>query len=263
MNADNPLPDSELLFDLLAERACRRLTPAEEAQLEHLLAAHPDVDRDEIDRLAAAVELSLSAAEFDPLPESLRQKILIQAKAFEPEHQPHAVAAATMVSIAPQPLATASWWPWLITAASVLLALTAWMPRGIPQPNYAAQRAELLTSKNLVRVPLSEPANGEEMGDIIWSPKAQSGYLRIKGLPVNNPAQTQYQLWIFDKNQDERYPIDGGVFNIDSASGDVIVPIHAALRVTDPVLFAVTAEKPGGVVVSSREQIKLIAKVGG
>jgi hypothetical protein len=44
--------------------------------------------------------------------------------------------------------------------------------------------------------------------------------------------------------------IDGGVFDAPS-TGEVVVPITARLR----ALFAVTVERPGGVVVSRREHI--------
>ena len=84
--------------------------------------------------------------------------------------------------------------------------------------------------------------------------------MRFRGLSVNDPATRQYQLWIFDKNQSDKTPIDGGVFDIRS-DGEVIVPIHAKLRVQEVVLFAITIEKPGGVVVSSREQLPLLAAV--
>ena len=79
-------------------------------------------------------------------------------------------------------------------------------------------------------------------------------------MPVNEPSDEQYQLWIFDKNQDEKTPVDGGVFDIAS-EGEVIVPIRAALKVRDPYLFAVTVEKPGGVVVSSRARLPLLGAV--
>jgi len=36
-------------------------------------------------------------------------------------------------------------------------------------------------------------------------------------------------------------------------------PIDAKIRVNDPALFAVTAEPPGGVVVSKREHIGALA----
>jgi hypothetical protein len=41
----------------------------------------------------------------------------------------------------------------------------------------------------------------------------------------------------------------------------VIVPITPKLRVGRPTLFAVTIEKPGGVVVSTRKRVTLVAKV--
>jgi hypothetical protein len=44
------------------------------------------------------------------------------------------------------------------------------------------------------------------------------------------------------------------VFDV-SSSGEVIVPITAKLYIHRPTLFAVTVEKPGGVVVSKRERI--------
>ena len=84
--------------------------------------------------------------------------------------------------------------------------------------------------------------------------------MRFRNLPVNQPTREQYQLWIFSKNQDDATPIDGGVFDVD-AEGEVIVPIDAKLRADDVYLFAVTIEKPGGVVVSSRGRLPLLAKV--
>ena len=85
--------------------------------------------------------------------------------------------------------------------------------------------------------------------------------MTFRGLPANDPTRTQYQLWIFDQNQDERHPVDGGVFDIAPGSSEAVVPITAKLAVHTPTLFAVTIEKPGGVVVSSRQRLVLAAKV--
>jgi len=85
--------------------------------------------------------------------------------------------------------------------------------------------------------------------------------MRFKGLAKNDPSRAQYQLWIFDKTRDEKYPVDGGVFDVDSDTGDVVVPSRATLPVNAPVLFAVTLERPGGVVVSKREHIVVTAKM--
>ena len=83
--------------------------------------------------------------------------------------------------------------------------------------------------------------------------------MRFVGLAANDPTVSQYQLWIFDKARDQAYPVDGGVFDV-SGSGEVIVPIDPKIHVDDATLFAVTVERPGGVVVSKRERIVVTAK---
>jgi anti-sigma-K factor RskA len=109
--------------------------------------------------------------------------------------------------------------------------------------------------------PGPDPDGKTVSGTLVWSAHAQKGYLRFRGLPKNDPSKGQYQLWIFDSKQDERYPIDGGIFDIDTATGEAIVAIDARLKVVEPKLFAVTIEKPGGVVVSSRDRIVALAQM--
>ena len=92
----------------------------------------------------------------------------------------------------------------------------------------------------------------------MWSPSLQEGYLRINGLAPNDPRILQYQLWIFDKRRDDRFPVDGGVFDI-APTGEVVIKISPKLFVAEPVLFAITIEPPGGVVVSKRERIVVTA----
>src|SRR5262249_34133311 len=98
-------------------------------------------------------------------------------------------------------------------------------------------------------------------GDVVWNNTKQQGVLRFKGLAKNDPSVDQYQLWIVDNSQ--KQPIDGGVFNVDSDTGDLVVPINAKARVVDPQAFPVTVEKPGGVVVSDLGRVALQANVGG
>ena len=87
-------------------------------------------------------------------------------------------------------------------------------------------------------------------GDVVWNDERQEGYLRLIGMPANDPLRTQYQLWIVDRSRDAN-PVDGGVFDIPAGGGEIVIPIDAKLRVSDPEAFAITREKPGGVVVSS------------
>jgi hypothetical protein len=87
--------------------------------------------------------------------------------------------------------------------------------------------------------------------------------MSFAGLAPNDPSREQYQLWIFDPSQSDKTPIDGGVFNIPAtaaAGAEIVVPIDPKLRPTGPVMFAITVEKPGGVVVSDRKRLVLIAK---
>jgi hypothetical protein len=107
-----------------------------------------------------------------------------------------------------------------------------------------------------------DPSAETASGDVVWSDLEQAGVMRITGLEANDPTVSQYQLWIFDEARDERFPVDGGVFDIPGEGGDVLVPIRAAVPVTKATLFAVTVERPGGVVVSDRERIVLVAQAG-
>lgn len=82
--------------------------------------------------------------------------------------------------------------------------------------------------------------------------------MRFYNLPANDPSKETYQLWIVDESQ--KYPIDGGLFNV-STQGEIILPIDARLKVEKPKMFAVTAEKPGGVVVSDLKKVMAVAKI--
>ncbi len=97
-------------------------------------------------------------------------------------------------------------------------------------------------------------------GDVVWDGERQEGYLTLSGLEPNAPAGQQYQLWIFDAARDERYPVDGGVFDVPVHSQSTTVRIRPALRVSQPVAFAVTLEPAGGVVVSDRSHLKALAR---
>lgn len=129
-------------------------------------------------------------------------------------------------------------------------------------PTPAEGRAQLLASATdattLAWTATKDPNAVGATGDVVWSASAQRGYMRFQGLAVNDAKQLQYQLWIFDKDRDQAFPVDGGVFDV-SSTGEVIVPISAKLHVDEPVLFAVTVEAPGGVVVSKRERIVVTA----
>ena len=228
--------------------------------------------QDPWERVAAEVALAAAVEGYQPLPESLRTKLAVEAAATVGATLPSSGGAGSSPGFdlpdrgpgRASPIGL----PWILAAASLLVAVLGWMQAwSLPfEPSPAAARARLVAGEGdeVLRLPWTatdDPAAAAASGDVVWSTKGQQGYLRFRGLPANDSRVEQYQLWIFDGQQDERYPIDGGVFDIPPEGGDVVVPIRPAIRVAQPTMFAVTIEKPGGVVVSSRERLPLLAKV--
>jgi hypothetical protein len=161
--------------------------------------------------------------------------------------------------------------PWLAAAACLMAAAGAWLwardhtgvnTHSISSLSPTEARAELLAHAPDVATiewtATADPTAQGAKGDIVWSQTEQKGFMRFVGLAINDAKQFQYQLWIFDKDRDAAFPVDGGVFDVTS-TGEVIIPISAKLAVGDATLFAVTVEKPGGVVVSKRERIVVTA----
>lgn len=99
-------------------------------------------------------------------------------------------------------------------------------------------------------------------GEVIWDGALQQGYLTLAGLPSNVETGRQYQLWIFDGSRDDRYPVDGGVFDVPPGDQSVTIPIRPTLKVWQPMAFAVTLEPAGGVVVSDRQHLMALARAG-
>lgn len=103
------------------------------------------------------------------------------------------------------------------------------------------------------------PAAKAVTGKVVWNQQLQKGYMVFKGLAANDPARSQYQLWILDKTQ--KHPIDGGVFNAN-AQNEIIIPIDSKLPVKDLIGFGITEEPAGGVVVSDQNRRVVVALLG-
>lgn len=106
--------------------------------------------------------------------------------------------------------------------------------------------------------PTNDPAVSDLGGEVVWNDAEQKGFMVFEGLQANDPTQQQYQLWIFDTARNDALPVDGGVFDVNS-SGQVVIAIDSKLSITQAKAFAVTLEKPGGVVQSKRERLPLLA----
>lgn len=269
------------LQELLADEAAAALEPGTERELRELLQQNPGVDPDEIMQTAALLQLACLRRDSRGarrLPADLRQRLAARAPGIS-SHATAAVsrpqAAAAAVTPITKPTRAAAreeatnaaprsgqrarfsinnlGWALaaMLAVAFVVVRTEVPAPAAAVAPQTA--RASLLNeADDVVVLPWTAPVPGYEgvSGDVVWSESRQQGFLRLAGMPVNDPASSQYQLWIVSPERDRNHPVDGGVFDVGT-TGEVVIPIQAKLHVSDPKAFAITAEQPGGVVVSA------------
>jgi hypothetical protein len=278
----NLTPGDDRRRELQADRALFGLSPEEQRELAALAGAgriprtHGDdvadelSEFDELEFAAAALDLALYADAEQPLPAHLRDRIL---KASRTASAAPAAARATLPSSLSATQASGptrrELTAWFVAAAALLVAayLGTRTPATSSAPSAAALREQLLAKRGENAPVQVAWTRGEDEtaakaeGDVVWSDSDQRGVMRFRGLAANNPTDAQYQLWIFDAERDDAHPVDGGVFDIPAGSGDVLVPIAAKLPVGHAKMFAITVERPGGVVVSDRSRLPLLAQV--
>lgn len=267
----------DTLFDLLTKQAIEGLDNSESTQLKALAAELNYETDDSFDLAASAVALA-GIEEIEPMPSNLMAKLSATADEM------FGSVSAVEESEDMQPTfefepkrSFLGWLGWAVAAAAcVALAVNIWFTRSQPQgptvaggptptaspakPDMKAQFDEMMASPNMIKAKWSPAGAKDVSGEVVWSDAKQAGFMRFRGLPVNDATKEQYQLWIFENAKLEEHPKDGGVFDI-TADGDVIIPIDAKLAAKDPKIFAITVEKPGGVVVSDRKKIAALAKV--
>ncbi|MEI2721662.1 MAG: anti-sigma factor [Gemmatimonadales bacterium] len=214
--------------------------------------AHPSDD----ERIEAELAAALVADEETPLSGALAAKLIARGQA----------EVAPVVDLAARrPTGMPAWTGWAAAAAIALWAMVGRNPSqpAVVDPTPAALRTALLASAGELAWTHGPDAVADSAhGDVVWSDSAQAGVMRFHQLAANDPTKEQYQLWIFDASGDERYPVDGGVFNVAAGAQETLVRINPAIKVTKATLFVVTVERPGGVVVSDRSRVALVAKRG-
>ncbi len=287
-------PD-EALVDLLIKQITEGLSPEEQRTLDPLDNAAASALIRDVERAAAAITLAATAPHSEMLPPALRARIEQQARTLFADDK---VAGLQAARATPPPEQLAAWVGpasrrigvagWFAAAACFLLAVFGWLrplqshlvppaaqvqataPPAAAAPSISVvptpeqERAALLARPESIKVSLGatkDPAAAGVTGDAVWDPVTQRGYLHFVGMAANDPKVRQYQLWIVDGGRDKRYPVDGGVFDVPANSSEVIIPIRAALPVRSAKAFAVTIEKPGGVVVSEQHHVVVLGAV--
>jgi anti-sigma-K factor RskA len=261
-------PPDEAMLDLLIKQVTEGLSPAEQRALDVLDSEVASSYSRDLERAAAA--LALAAKQDDqPLPPALTTRLVQQA-------DEHFAASRKIVDLSEvrgaeeqtsaRTTRRSGTYGWLAAAACLVLAVFGWLrlPEK-PVPTPAQERAALLAQPNTLKITLGatqDPSAAGVTGDVVWDPATQRGFLHFAGLAANDPAVRQYQIWIFDATRDQHYPVSGGVFDVPANSAEVVIPIRAALMIAKPAAFAVTVEKPGGVMVSGLEHVVALGKTG-
>jgi hypothetical protein len=281
----------EAVLDLLIKELNEGLTPEEQRILAAAAPQATDEYRRGLEKTAAAVSLAATSVDSEPLPAALRERLAREAQVYFAAVSSPTTASAPTASAptleyggrAPARNAprirrdsTVGWWA---AAACLLLALFGWyrtpstvfkpletarLVTPAPEPTPAMQRAALIALPDTLKIPLGatkDPAAAGVSGDVVWDAHTQRGYIRLVGLPHNDPNSQQYQMWIFDGERDQRYPVDGGVFDAPAAGQEIVIPIHNVIPVHLAKAFAVTVEKAGGVVVSARDHVVVLGQV--
>ena len=268
--ADLLQPPPEQLFELLSDRALFGLDDSESERLETLLRENSWVRADCLDETAA--ELATAFEQAEPMPAEIADRIRNGVHDEIADAIPAPLEFPAQDGSPPASGSATGWLGWVAAAAAIALAVVAWQPQA-PGVRSSSQLVSWVDNHpDAVRwdwAPgLVNPAEGVT-GYVTFSPESQEGYMLIKGLEPNDPRIQQYQLWIWDKEREpdpanptplaaDVHPVDGGVFDVNDR-GEVVVPIKLPLRVDTPYLFAVTVERPGGVVKSDKSSVPLIA----
>lgn len=285
---------SERLVDLAADHACGSIEPNDANELRDLDPS--ESARNAFEAVAAQIDSAYATTDPVPMPQGLQDRLMAAIPANQPTQASTAPELKirrdtpddrvsserpTTASAASRPASPATaWFPWLVAAASLAITgVVILRPQQAAEPlSISEQRDQLIANADpdaLLRyswTATEDPAVvGEVTGELVWDEATDRGYMTISGLQVNDPTEFQYQLWIFDATRPQgelpfegfdgllsQRPIDGGVFDI-TETGEVIIPIDAKLRVRQGVAFAVTVEPPGGVVVSDRSRVPLLA----
>tara|TARA_B110000116_G_scaffold162118_1_gene140205 strand:+ start:2406 stop:3212 length:807 start_codon:yes stop_codon:yes gene_type:complete len=250
--------DKELLLDLLVMQSTEAISDKENSELQRLIKEYPEYKNYEFDEIASLAHMSYHLDDNRShvlMPSELKSKILNSHKRIDSLSLYRLKINAFMRSLFDQPT-----YAWAITALLVMGISFSMIEfknynsdfRYLPLERVLLQS----TSNDLVEYPWYSKKSDFAMtkGDIVWSNKSQKGFIKISGMPVNDPSKNQYQIWIIDPLK-YKQPVDGGVFNVNVTDQDIIIPINPKLPILNAKGFAITLEQPGGVVVSSQELI--------
>ena len=113
----------------------------------------------------------------------------------------------------------------------------------------AALTEKLNTEVDLARMKIATLASmlgnsPQALAVAVWDPEHQRGVLSVAKLPAL-AADKDYQLWIIDPEYTN--PVNGGIFQVDPATGEGRYEFKGNRPVEQAAKFAVSLERKGGV----------------
>jgi anti-sigma-K factor RskA len=252
-------PSIDRFEELEAGRILGDLSPEEWNEWQELAESHGENRDGSLEIAAAAIEADFATSTSESLPPELEKVIRKDIAQFVVEPDAENIIRRDFTPRGSRQAIFA--WAVAAVLALLLVAVTLTRPEVSETPTVAQALESLRQSTpDLVETRFSGLGDYEPMnGEVVWSDARQEGYMVLTNLPVNNPADKQYQLWIVDPTRDEA-PVDGGVFDIPGGQATAIIPIDAKLAIKEPQAFVITLEQPGGVVKSKQETVVALAK---
>lgn len=102
--------------------------------------------------------------------------------------------------------------------------------------------------------PGGDPAGAAAVGELYWSPGRDQAVLVVEGLAVS--PDLQLQVFAVDGKREDDAPVSLGLFHAEGAQRTLAV-LEPALPLGSVAQVLVTAEAPGGRVVSLQERLVL------
>jgi hypothetical protein len=206
--------------------------------------------------IESELHASLAAENIEPLPDALKRRIESDIQEFEPKRE-----SSWLQGFFGSPQVA-----WSVAAIATIMFAFAWFrPMESVQPGtlneYVANQSEPDSWIRVELQPGSDAFSGAS-GWVEWNTVEQKGRMVLAGLDENTPTESQYQLWIVDPLRDLDFPIDAGVFDVQSGTdGSTTIWFKPRLPVILPKAFAITKERPGGIVKSRNEKPVMVGVI--
>ena len=219
----------ERLIDLLVLKSTEKLSIEEQRELNGLLDLFPEYTEDYFHEMTALAQTSFYTQDNfnnEVLPKQMRKRIL---HAYNTE-----LGQSTLMDFINHYMRVFFYRPqyaWTLTLLMTIGLSFSMIEFKTYDANfrYLPLKRALLenTAKDMIQFPWHSRSTTLELisGDIIWTDQGQKGCIKITGLPMNEPTQNQYQVWIVDPLKYEQ-PVDGGVFDVTRIDKPVIIPIN-------------------------------------